>query len=484
MKKCFKSMMCTVLVKLVYFSIAVAVALWASTDTLLASDDIVVQLRFYQGLNENGSSSGVIVSSYYQKKTSDDTVFSFVEIDKETQKLKEIYKLKGVKPIGNYDLVLKNNKAIKIYTTIEMSGKKLGFRLAPVLDQKDRFGIKIFTGEDEKLLMESDIVIPEEKTAVLGFKDSEEKIYFVAFNRKKESDFSILNNSKTVESPKLINRVEPTYPTVLAKEKLQGEVVLIGQTDLEGKVIDAQVLKGHPLLNAMTLAAVRKWVYTPWKIDGITKTVDFSMIFMYRQTRSTGEAFKKDCDAVMKKYNSLLKEYKPQNGIPRIMELVTVIGEKNPPDAPDSPKEPQEPTLAQQLHAQTVESPKLIRRPEPVYPEKALQSKIQGNVVLQLVTDNAGKTVAVKALSGHPQLVEAATANILKWKYTPWIIDGAVKPVEANIIVIFRLKIKTADEIDAQVDAALKANADVLGKRKPAGQIPRLMEVVVVEGEE
>jgi hypothetical protein len=100
------------------------------------------------------------------------------------------------------------------------------------------------------------------------------------------------------------------------------------------------------------------------------------------------------------------------------------------------------------------------------------------------VTDDAGKTVAVKALSGHPELVEAATANILKWKYTPWIIDGAVKPVEANIIVIFRLKIKTADEIDAQVDAALKANADVLGKRKPAGQIPRLMEVVVVEGEE
>jgi len=484
MKQRSKSTIFKMLVKPVYFSIAAAVILLTSVGTLSASDDIAVQLRFYQGLNENGSNPGIIVSSYYQKKTSDDTVFPFVEIDKETQKLKEIYKLKEVKPIGNYDLVLKNNKAIKIYTNIEMSGKKLGFKLIPVPDQKDRFGIKLFTVEDEKILMESDIVIPEEKTAVLGFKDSEEKIYFVAFNRKKESDFSVLKNAKTVESPKLVNRIEPAYPTVLAKEKLQGEVVLIGQTDLEGKVIDAKVLKGNPLLNVLTLDAVKKWSYTPWKIDGVTKAVDFSMIFMYRLTKDTGEAFEKDCDAVIKRYKELLKEYKPQNGIPRLMELVTVIGEINPPGAPGSPKEPKEPTLAQQLHAKSVEPPKLIRRPEPVYPENALKTKIEGNVVLRLVTDNSGKAAEVKTLSGRPELSKAATDAISKWKYIPWKIDGEAKPIEANIIVIFRLNIKNAAEIDAQVDAALKASADVLGKRKPAGQIPRIMEVVVVEGEE
>ncbi len=456
----------------------------AATFYLLAdTEEIAVQLRFYEGMEENGNNSGIVISSYYQKKSTDDTILPFVEVNAETEKLKEIYNLKDVKPIGNYDVVLRNGRAVRIFTDIVMSGKKLAFRVAPVREKTDRFAIKLFEGSDKNVLLESEIIVPEEKTAVYGFKDSKEKIYFLAFNRKKEIEFADLKKGKTVESPRLVMQIEPEYPRVALKARISGDVLLIGSTDIEGNVINTRIIQGHPLFRQAVINSIRNWKYVPWKVNGVQKRVYFSVIAMFRLSRESITNIKKESQLALKNYKPRVKGLKPENGLPRIMELITVFGDEMKPKSRELPPQSKESTLRDKLRAKDIESPKLVRRIEPIYPEVALKVKIEGNVILRLFTDSDARIIDVKPLSGHPLLAKASINAIMKWKYTPWNIDGVQKPVEANIILIFRLKKIPENQIDSQIKSVIKTHTNLLGKSKPTGEPPRLMEVIIVEGE-
>lgn len=67
---------------------------------------------------------------------------------------------------------------------------------------------------------------------------------------------------------KLIRRVEPIYPELAKTARVQGKVVLAISVDEEGNVIDAEVTKGHPLLNDAAVEAVRQWKYSPTFLNG------------------------------------------------------------------------------------------------------------------------------------------------------------------------------------------------------------------------
>jgi periplasmic protein TonB len=72
-----------------------------------------------------------------------------------------------------------------------------------------------------------------------------------------------------IREPTKVKHVNPVYPEVAARAMVQGNVVVELQVSTEGRVTDAQVVKGIPLLNEAALAAVRQWVYTPPLVDGV-----------------------------------------------------------------------------------------------------------------------------------------------------------------------------------------------------------------------
>ena len=86
-----------------------------------------------------------------------------------------------------------------------------------------------------------------------------------------------------VREPTKVKHVSPVYPDVAARAMVQGNVVVELQVNTQGRVTDAQVVKGIPLLNEAALAAVRQWVYTPPLVDGVpvrlimTVTVRFKL---------------------------------------------------------------------------------------------------------------------------------------------------------------------------------------------------------------
>jgi protein TonB len=86
-----------------------------------------------------------------------------------------------------------------------------------------------------------------------------------------------------VREPTKVKHVNPVYPDVAARAMVQGNVIVELHVGTDGRVNDAQIVKGIPLLNDAALAAVRQWVYTPPLVDGVpvrlvmTVTVRFKL---------------------------------------------------------------------------------------------------------------------------------------------------------------------------------------------------------------
>ena len=85
-----------------------------------------------------------------------------------------------------------------------------------------------------------------------------------------------------VQESKLIRRVEPVYPELAKRARVEGRVLLVVTVDEEGNVSEIRVIGGHQLLVEAALSAVRQWKYSPTLVNGeavpviTTVTVRFS----------------------------------------------------------------------------------------------------------------------------------------------------------------------------------------------------------------
>ena len=67
---------------------------------------------------------------------------------------------------------------------------------------------------------------------------------------------------------KLVRTVRPAYPELARQAGIQGVVRLEATIGEDGKVEDAKVLSGHPVLAQPALEAVRQWRYLPTRVNG------------------------------------------------------------------------------------------------------------------------------------------------------------------------------------------------------------------------
>lgn len=77
-----------------------------------------------------------------------------------------------------------------------------------------------------------------------------------------------IRQSAGVQQSLLIHRVQPEYPELARRARIQGIVLLQAIVDEEGNVTELKVLSGHPLLRQSAVEAVRQWKYTPTLLSG------------------------------------------------------------------------------------------------------------------------------------------------------------------------------------------------------------------------
>lgn len=62
----------------------------------------------------------------------------------------------------------------------------------------------------------------------------------------------------------LVHEIKPDYPAIAKVNYVQGKVRLLLSVSPQGKVTQAHIVEGHPLLAQAALEAVHQWVYLPF----------------------------------------------------------------------------------------------------------------------------------------------------------------------------------------------------------------------------
>ncbi|MBV8053098.1 MAG: TonB family protein [Acidobacteriaceae bacterium] len=81
----------------------------------------------------------------------------------------------------------------------------------------------------------------------------------------------------------------------------------------------------------------------------------------------------------------------------------------------------------------------LVKKVAPVYPQQALQMKIQGAVEIAAIISKQGNITNLKILSGDPILGRAALDAVKQWKYKPYYLDSQPVDIQTQVTVVFKL---------------------------------------------
>jgi TonB family protein len=75
---------------------------------------------------------------------------------------------------------------------------------------------------------------------------------------------------------------EPEYPAAARQFRLSGEVIADFVVGVDGKVENVSITKGLPILSDAVVRALRKWSFSPFKVDGRPKRVKSTLSFNFR----------------------------------------------------------------------------------------------------------------------------------------------------------------------------------------------------------
>lgn len=80
---------------------------------------------------------------------------------------------------------------------------------------------------------------------------------------------------------KAINRIQPPYPPIARAARASGAVQVQVTISEEGRVLEAAVINGHPLLRDAALQAAKRWTFQPTELTGVPVKVQGILTFNF-----------------------------------------------------------------------------------------------------------------------------------------------------------------------------------------------------------
>lgn len=397
---------------------------------LRAQSQIEMKMRFFEGVRRGDVEPPKIVTSSYLQPTVTANIPSKFLLAEEKTQIKNVFNLEDVQLITEADLNWKSWKG-DLAHIFRLNGHSYRLKLTPVSKESGakpkkfmesggshQFKIDIteINGEEITGLMDTEIILPEKNIAVFGFEDRDGKPYFLSFHvtgvkaspsppppppppppeeaarAKKIAEFEkgAVKIEGELKPPRLIKRVDPVYPEAAREEKVEGVVILGVRVDKEGLVQSVMVYKSiTPLLNKAAVDAVRQWRYEPLYMNEKAVPAVFTITVRFMLDGN--------------------KPAQPEEGVVRLDEVSN--------------------------------SPKLIKRVNPKYPEEARKEGIQGIVLLEVLVDREGKVSRVKILKSESSVLnKPAVIAVKQWVYEPYILDGKSTSVLFTVTIRFKLE--------------------------------------------
>jgi len=254
------------------------------TIDVFASGDILVHFNFYEGIRQKEKTLPAVASSYFLKPLEKNHLLLNTRQDKQKANLKRVYNLKEVKSLLQVQWVWRQEETAKKSQPIVLNGHEFQVQLTlTVKKRQDGFRLQVIekTKNKSKNILDTEITLPLENTAVFGFEDSMAKFYFLSFYRGKNLESA---GDKPVDVsrqgvPELVKRVDPVYPPEAVNKEIEGTVIMEVVVDTKGNVTGVKVTGGaHKILNDAAIHAVKQWKYQPYLVNGKAKPVKFTVV--------------------------------------------------------------------------------------------------------------------------------------------------------------------------------------------------------------
>ncbi len=473
-----------------------------------------VKLRFFEGIKEGVTPAPVAVTSSFLRSTISASYEAEADLAREQGRLAGVFNLQSVKLVTEAEIDFSAADRGRYFHTFQLDGKQYvvaitglkglarrEFRV--VVDERlARSGVVLPQGGEQMMrnVLDTEIILPVEKTAVFGFQDAAGKPYFLSINiapppppqlpappsptAKRVRPVSVpvppspppekavpaqptsvaappsppektplpappppppqdraafekgAVRLEASEAPRLLKRVEPRYPQVADQARVEGTVVLDVRTDIFGRVKGLKVSRSIPLLDQAAYDAVRQWIYEPVLVED------------------------KPVEAVFPVTVTFVLGAHPGVDVPEPLPedisigAVEVVGELAPP--------------------------RLLKYVDPRYPEIARQARVEGHVILAVRTDVFGRVEAFKVLRSIPLLDQAAVDCVKQWVYEPLLVDG--QPRKAAFTVTVRFELGEKPEPPARPDVPQEPSKAVPAKRLPIPASFLAGAVMVEEG--
>jgi len=84
-----------------------------------------------------------------------------------------------------------------------------------------------------------------------------------------------------------------------------------------------------------------------------------------------------------------------------------------------------------------VRPPIKVKEVAPVYPAIAQSARVQGDVVIEMTIDDAGKVADARVVKSVPMLDQAALDAVRQWEYQPSLLNGVPTAVVMTVTVKF-----------------------------------------------
>ncbi len=99
-----------------------------------------------------------------------------------------------------------------------------------------------------------------------------------------------VNVGGALQESKLIKRVEPVYPEIARQARIETTVILEVLINEQGEIANIRIIRGHPLLDAAAMDAVKQWRYQPTYLNGEAVPVITTQSVVFKLTDSINEA--------------------------------------------------------------------------------------------------------------------------------------------------------------------------------------------------
>jgi len=83
--------------------------------------------------------------------------------------------------------------------------------------------------------------------------------------------------------------------------------------------------------------------------------------------------------------------------------------------------------------------PERLAGPQPEYPTVARNSRVQGDVDIEVIIDAAGNVDKARVVKSIPLLDDAALYAVKRWRYKPTVLNGTAVTVRTRVRVSFTL---------------------------------------------